>query len=139
MLSTHISDQYSPLNSKVVNVGIRYSTSVLDGLLYHESDLKIDEHYTDTAVFTDHVFALMHLHGFRFAPCIRGLGAIKLYVPFRENKFTAIDSMIGGAINSKLIRTHRDEIRRLASSIKIGTVTTSLMLQKLGVIPGRTD
>jgi TnpA family transposase len=44
---------------------------VLDGLLYHESDLRIEEHYTDTAGFTDHVFALMHLLGFRFAPRIR--------------------------------------------------------------------
>ncbi|HBD1663595.1 TPA: Tn3 family transposase, partial [Escherichia coli] len=26
---------------------------VLDGLLYHESDLRIEEHYTDTAGFTD--------------------------------------------------------------------------------------
>ena len=41
---------------------------VLDGLLYHESDLRIAEHYTDTAGFTDHVFALCHLLGFRFAP-----------------------------------------------------------------------
>jgi TnpA family transposase len=47
-----------------VNVGVRDSTYVLDGLLYHESDLRIEEHYTDTAGFTDHVFALMHLLGF---------------------------------------------------------------------------
>ena len=52
---------------QVVNVGVRDSTYVLDGLLYHESDLRIEEHYTDTAGFTDHVFALMHLLGFRFA------------------------------------------------------------------------
>ncbi|MBY6382304.1 Tn3 family transposase, partial [Escherichia coli] len=42
---------------------VRDSTYVLDGLLYHESDLRIEEHYTDTAGFTDHVFALMHLLG----------------------------------------------------------------------------
>ena len=58
----------------MVNVGVRDSTYVLDGLLYHESDLRIEEHYTDTAGFTDHVFALMHLLGFRFAPRIRDLG-----------------------------------------------------------------
>ncbi len=58
---THISDQYAPFNGKVINVGVRDSTYVLDGLLYHESDLRIEEHYTDTAGFTDHVFALMHL------------------------------------------------------------------------------
>ncbi|ENQ2609825.1 Tn3 family transposase, partial [Klebsiella pneumoniae] len=71
---THISDQYAPFHTKVVNVGVRDSTYVLDGLLYHESDLRIEEHYTDTAGFTDHVFALMHLLGFRFAPRIRDLG-----------------------------------------------------------------
>ena len=56
---THISDQYAPFSAKVVNVGLRDSTYVLDGLLYHESDLRIEEHYTDTAGFTDHVFGLM--------------------------------------------------------------------------------
>ncbi len=30
---------------RVVNVGLRDSTYVLDGLLYHESDLRIGEHY----------------------------------------------------------------------------------------------
>jgi TnpA family transposase len=30
-------------------------------------------HYTDTAGFTDHVFALMHFPGFRFAPRLRDL------------------------------------------------------------------
>jgi TnpA family transposase len=33
-------------------------------LLYHESDLEITEHYTDTAGFTEHVFALMLLGRF---------------------------------------------------------------------------
>jgi len=68
---THISDQYAPYSAKVINVGVRDSTYVLDGLLYHESDLRIEEHYTDTAGFTDHVFALTHLLGFRFAPRCR--------------------------------------------------------------------
>lgn len=77
---THISDQYAPFSSKVVNVGVRDSTYVLDGLLHHESDLRIEEHYTDTAGFTDHVFALMHLLGFRFAPRIRDLSDTKLYL-----------------------------------------------------------
>jgi TnpA family transposase len=65
---THISDQYTPFDTKVINVGVSDATYVLDGLLYHESDLRIEEHYTDTAGFTDHVFALMHLLGFRFVP-----------------------------------------------------------------------
>jgi hypothetical protein len=55
---THVSDQYAPFHTKVINAAVRDATHVLDGLLYHESELRIEEHYTDTAGFTDHVFAL---------------------------------------------------------------------------------
>jgi TnpA family transposase len=132
---THISDQYAPFHTKVVNVGLRDSTYVLDGLLYHESDLRIEEHYTDTAGFTDHVFALMHLLGFRFAPRIRDLGETKLYLPKGEATYEALKPMIGGTLNLKHIRSHWDDILRLATSIKQGTVTASLMLRKLGSYP----
>lgn len=133
---THISDQYAPYSSKLVNVGIRDSTYVLDGLWYHESDMKIDEHYTDTAGFTDHVFALMHLLGFRFAPRIRDLKDTKLFMIKSEPSHDALKSMISTEkINIKAIRSHWDEILRLAASIKQGTVTASLMIRKLGSYP----
>lgn len=132
---THISDQYAPFSSKLINVGVRDSTYVLDGLLYHESDLRIEEHYTDTAGFTDHVFALMHMLGFRFAPRIRDLGDTKLYIPKSDIDYAALKPMIGGTLNIKQIRTHWDDILRLAASIKQGTVTASLMLRKLGSYP----
>lgn len=135
MFYTHISDQYAPFSIKVVNVGVRDSTYVLDGLLYHESDLRIEEHYTDTAGFTDHVFGLMHLLGFRFAPRIRDLGDTKLYIPKGTGDYAALKPLIGGALSIQSIRTHWNDILRLAMSIKQGTVTASLMLRKLGSYP----
>lgn len=133
---THISDQYAPFSAKVVNVGLRDSTYVLDGLLYHESDLRIEEHYTDTAGFTDHVFGLMHFLGFRFAPRIRDLGDTKLFIPKGDTAYDALKPMISSdRLNIKAIRAHWDEILRLATSIKQGTVTASLMLRKLGSYP----
>lgn len=133
---THISDQYAPFSARMVNVGVRDSTYVLDGLLYHESDLRIKEHYTDTAGFTDHVFALMHLVlGLRFAPRIRGLGDTRLYIPKGDAGYDALKPMIGGTLNIKHVRAHWDEILRLATSIKQGTVTASLMVRKLGSYP----
>lgn len=132
---THISDQYTPFHSTVINVGVRDATFVLDGLLYHESDLKIEEHYTDTTGFTDHVFALMHLLGFRFAPRIRDLGETKLYVPKSGPSYTALKPLIGAPLNVKHIRSHWDDILRLALSIKKGTATASLLLRKFGSYP----
>jgi len=132
---THISDQYAPFHTKVISVGVRDATYVLDGLLYHESDLRIEEHYTDTAGFTDHVFALMHLLGFRFAPRIRDLADKRLLVPSRKKSYPAITAMIGDTINAKRILNQWDHILRLAASIKKGTVTASLILRKLGSYP----
>ena len=132
---THVSDQYAPFHTKVINVGIRDATYVLDGLLYHESDLQIEEHYTDTAGFTDHVFALMHLLGFRFAPRIRDLADKRLCVPGKQSEYSSLSSLIGDALNQKTILAHWNDILRLATSIKQGTATASLMLRKLGSYP----
>ncbi|OKB31300.1 transposase, partial [Klebsiella pneumoniae] len=104
-------------------------------LLMDVDDLRIEEHYTDTAGFTDHVFALMHLLGFRFAPRIRDLGETKLYVPQGVQAYPTLRPLIGGTLNIKHVRAHWDDILRLASSIKQGTVTASLMLRKLGSYP----
>jgi TnpA family transposase len=134
MIYTHISDKYAPFHSKVVNVGVRDSTYVLDGLLYHESDIRITEHYTDTNGFTDHVFGLMHLLGFRFAPRIRDLADTRIYTPNRDGN-DILKPLIGGTLNLKHLRAHWDELMRLAASIKQGTVTASLMLRKLGSYP----
>ncbi len=132
---THISDQFAPFHTRVINAPVRDATYVLDGLLHHESDLCIEEHYTDTAGFTDHVFGLMHLLGFRFAPRIRDLKDKNLYVHGDAKAYPTLSSLVGGPIQVKHIRTHWDEILRLAASIKQGTVTASLMLRKLGSYP----
>jgi TnpA family transposase len=132
---THVSDQYAPFHTKVINANVRDATHVLDGLLYHESDLRIEEHYTDTAGFTDHVFALCHLLGFRFAPRIRDLADKRIYVLEKGSGYPALAGLVGGTLNVRLIATHWNEILRLASSIKQGTVTASLILRKLGAYP----
>ncbi len=132
---THVSDQYAPFHTKVINATVRDATHVLDGLLYHESDLRIEEHYTDTAGFTDHVFALCHLLGYRFAPRIRDLADKRLAAIEKPNCYPALEGLIGTTLNSKQITAHWDEILRLATSIQQGTVTASLMLRKLGAYP----
>src|ERR1035437_8444602 len=96
---THISDRYAPFHTKVITAPVRDATHVLDGLLYHESELRIEEHYTDTNVFTDHVFALCPFLGFRFAPRIRDLPEKNLYVPDQSKNYPALACVIGEKLN----------------------------------------
>jgi len=92
-------------------------------------------HYTDTAGFTDHVFALMHLLGFRFAPRIRDLKDTRLYVGQAAAAYPELSAMIGGSIQVDRIREHWAEILRLATSIRTGSVTASLMVRKISSYP----
>ena len=126
--------QYAPFHAQVINTNVRDATYVLDGLLGHESDLKIEEHYTDTAGFTDHVFGLMHLLGFKFAPRIRDLADKRLYPPPGHSSGT-LAALCAGPLNLKLIHTHWEELLRLAVSVIKGTATASLLLRKLGAYP----
>lgn len=135
MFYTHISGRYAPYHTKAINSTARDAPYVLDGLLGHEADLRIREHYTDTAGFTDQVFAACSLLGFRFAPRIRDLGDQRLYTIAKPKRYPTLRRLIGGTVRVRQVEQYWDEILRLASSIRLGTVTASLILNKLASYP----
>ena len=127
-----VSDQFSSFYTKVISTNARDAVHVIDGLLYHETDLSIEEHYTDTAGYTDQVFGLSHLLGFKFAPRIRDISELKLYTIGKTNAFPKIETILNGRINSKVIQENYDDVLRLAYSIREGKVSGSLIMGKLG-------
>ena len=132
---THLSDQFGPFHTKVIAATANEAPHVLDGLLYHQSSLVIDEHYTDTGGFSDHVFARCRLLGFRFAPRIRALKEKRLYLLPGMTVPPEFASLVAGAINVRAISDQWFELLRLALSIKTGTVTASVILRKLAAYP----
>jgi len=104
-------------------------------LLYHESDLQIQEHYTDTSGYTEHVFAMCHLLGFRFTPRMRDLADKRLFTFEAAPTNSPLAPLLGSKIDHQLISESWDEILHLASSIRTGTVIASLMLRKLASYP----
>lgn len=127
-----VSDQFSSFYTKVINTNARDAVHVIDGLLHHESDLMIEEHYTDTAGYTDQVFGLTHLLGFRFAPRLRDISSSKLYTIGSPKDFLNIEGLIRGQVNMKLIYENYDDVLRIAHSIREGKVSGSLIMGKLG-------
>lgn len=126
------SDQFSSFYTKVINTNARDAVHVIDGLLHHESELPMEEHYTDTAGYTDQVFGLSHILGFRFAPRMRDLSDSKLYIMDKSSDYSKIESILRGKINIKVIQDNYDDVLRLAHSIREGKVSASLILGKLG-------
>lgn len=124
--------EHNPHYGSGKNTNAREAVHVIDGLLEHETDLCINEHYTDTAGYTDQVFGLSHLLGFVFAPRIRDISDSKLYLlPGMELKKN-INNLASARINTNIIEQNYEDILRLAYSIKDGLVSSSLILSKLG-------
>ncbi len=84
---------------------------------------------------TDQVFGMCHLLGFRFAPRLRDLGDRKLYPIEKTSSYPDLSLLMGGVVNVKQITDHWDELLRLTASLRLGTVTASLMLRKLASYP----
>lgn len=116
----------------MINTNARDAVHVIDGLLHHETDLHIKEHYTDTAGYTDQVFGLTNLLGFRFAPRLRDLADSKLYSFEKPDQYPEMEKLLRGRINTKIIQENYDDVLRLAHSIRKGTVAASLIMGKLG-------
>jgi len=105
---------------------------VIDALCSHETDLNIQEHFVDTNGFTTHVFALCAMLGFRFAPRIRDVLVQRLYtVGPPEDDYGAVEQLLRGRANQRLIAENWDEVLRVAASIRHGTVSAALIMRKL--------
>jgi hypothetical protein len=77
--SSFVADNYAPFYSTPIECTDRDAAFVLDGLLYNESDLELEEPYTDTHGYTVINFAAFAMRGRRFCPRIRGLPKQRLY------------------------------------------------------------
>ena len=71
---THVSDQHSTFDTKVIAATAPESHYVLDGILGNQADLPVAEHATDTHGATLANFALFDLLGLQLSPRIRDLG-----------------------------------------------------------------
>jgi TnpA family transposase len=131
------SDQFSQYGSKPVPTTLRDATYVLDEILNNETELPILEHTTDTAGYTELIFALFDLLGLQFSPRIRDLADQELYrtSQIQLNAYPKLKSHLQSVINKERILTHWDEMLRLAGSLKTGRVTASLIVQKLQAYP----
>jgi TnpA family transposase len=76
---THVSDQHSTFDTKVIAATAPESPYMLDGILGNQTDLLITEHATDAHGATLANFALFDLVDLQLSPRIRDLGKITLY------------------------------------------------------------
>jgi TnpA family transposase len=98
--------------------------------------LTILEHTTDTAGYTDLVFALFDVLGMQFSPRLRDLGDRQLYKLKTDTTiYPRLDARFTGRIDLPRLLEGWDDLARVAGSLKRGYVTASLLISRLQAYP----
>ena len=129
-----VADNYAPFYSRPVECTDRDAPFVLDGVLYHESDLNLEEHYTDTHGYTEINFAAFGMVGMRFCPRIRSLHRQRIYCADPARDHGVLEPVLQRgrrAVNFRLIAEQWDRIGQFYAAFPAGHATASAALQRL--------
>jgi len=135
---TNTSDQYSQYGSKCISSTERDATYVLDEIIGNETDLVILEHTTDTAGYSDLIFALFDLLGMEFCPRLRDIKDQRL-CKIKGKEWEYPNLKFTGMVDPNYMKKHFDDLLRVAASIKTGHVTASLLISKLQSYPRQNN
>jgi len=129
-----VADNYAPFYSLPIECQERDGGYLLDGLLYNESDLDLEEHYTDTHGYTEVNFAAFTMLGRRFCPRIKNHSSQKIYKIDPDRDYGSFASFLKSSqttIDPQFIAKHWDEMGRFYASLEAGHTTASVALKRL--------
>jgi TnpA family transposase len=131
---THVSDQHTTFGTQVIVSTERDATYTLDEILGNTTELPIVEHTADTHGQTLATFALFDLVGLRLSPRIAKLTDKRRWRPHEPAHYTRwphAGTLLGHHAQTELIAEHWDDLLRVGASLKMGHVSTSLLVARL--------
>ena len=112
-----ISDQFSGLNDLTVPGTLRDSLILLAVVLEQQTDLKPTQIMTDTGAYSDVVFGLFRLLGYRFSPRLADVGGIRFWRINPKANYGSLNDISRHQLNLKKITPYWDDMLRLAGSL----------------------
>jgi TnpA family transposase len=118
--------------STVISPEEREAAYVIDGL-FHNDEVKMDIHSTDTHGFSEIIFAVTFLLKIAFAPRIKSLYKQALYSFESPSYYQKLGYKLcpKKIIQQSKIENHWDEVLRLVASIKLRYATASQIFKRL--------
>jgi TnpA family transposase len=135
-----VADNYAPFYRIPIECTDRDAAYVLDGLIYNESDLALEEHYTDTHGYTEINFAAFAMLGRRFSPRIRNLKKQRIYRIDTGKDYQSLSPLVeprDRTIHLEWICDQWDRMGHFYASLESGHTTASTALKRLVSYSGK--
>ncbi len=128
-----LSDQFSGLNDIPVPGTLRDSLILLAVVLEQQTDLQPTQIMTDTGAYSDVVFGLFRLLGYRFSPRLADVGGTRFWRIDPRADYGALNAISAHHLSLQKIAPHWDDMLRLAGSLKLGRVPATGIMRTLQV------
>jgi TnpA family transposase len=128
-----MSDQCTGLNAMTVPGTLRDSLVLLAVVLEQETEIQPTQIMTDTGAYSDVVFGLFRLLGYRFSPRLADIGGTRFWRIDPKADYGELNTVARQRISLKRIKTHWEDFLRLAGSLKMGRVSAMDIMRTLQV------
>ena len=128
-----VSDQSTGLGGVSVPGTLRDSMVILGLLLEQETHFDPRKVMTDTAAYSDVVFGLFWVLGYRFSPRLADIGGARFWRIDRNADYDAFDRLARNQIDTELIAAAWPDLLRLAGPLKLGRVKADAVMRILQV------
>jgi TnpA family transposase len=109
-------DHYAGLRTIIVLGTQPNAPYALDALLDPQTSVRLREIMTDTAGYTDIMFALYRLLGYQYSPRLADAGAATLW-RLNAPDYGPLNQLARHQTSTRLIREHDDDVLRIAGSL----------------------
>ncbi len=124
-------DQQMDIHGIPVAGTLKDAPYVLDGLLEQETHHQPQELITDTGGYSDIVFGLFRLLGYRFSPRLADLGDARFWRLDRGVDYGILNDVARHKANPALFTDDWNDVLRATGSLQMGTVKASALIKSL--------
>jgi len=128
-----VSDQRTGLNAITVPGTLRDSLVLLAVVLEQQTELQPTQIMTDTGAYSDVVFGLFRLLGYRFCPRLADIGGTRFWRVDAQADYGELNALARQSVNLDRVTPHWDDVLRLIGSLKLGLVPAMGIMRTLQV------
>jgi TnpA family transposase len=128
-----LSNQFTGLNAVTAPGTLRDSLILLAVVLEQQTELKPTEIITDTGAYSDVVFGLFRLLGYRFSPRLADIGGTRFWRIDPKADYGELNDISRHRLSLRRIAPHWDDMLRLAGSLQLGRVPATGIMRTLQI------
>ncbi len=128
-----VSNQRTGLNDVTVPGTLRDSLILLGVVLEQQTELQPTRIMTDTGAYSDIVFGLFRLLGYRFSPRLADIGGARFWRIDPLADYGKLNALAKNRINLDKVTPYWDDVLRLLGSLKLGRVPATGIMRTLQV------